>query len=91
MVKICDNCNAEIEDDSNFCPHCGLKVSGEDIIGKADGAKVMHHAGTFLGIFTSRWGFMFLVIFPTLFAIIYEIMMIIDTRRDMKMASKNEE
>lgn len=31
MVKICDNCNAEIEDDSNFCPHCGLKVSGEDI------------------------------------------------------------
>lgn len=69
----------------------GEKVSSEDIIGKADGSKVMHHAGTFLGIFTSRWGFMFLVIFPTLFAIIYEIMMIIDTRRDMKMASRNEE
>ena len=50
----------------------------------------MHHAGTFLGIFTSRWGFMFLVIFPTLFAIIYEIMMIIDARRDMKMANHNE-
>ena len=65
-------------------------VSGSYVIGKADGAKVMHRAGTFLGIFTSRWGFMFLVIFPTLFAIIYEIMMIIDARRDMKMANHNE-
>lgn len=68
----------------------GKTVSGGYIIGKADGSKVMHHVGTFLGIFTSRWGFMFLVIFPTLFAIIYEIMMIIDARRDMKMASRNE-
>ena len=31
MVKICDNCNNEIEDDGNFCPHCGSKVSGEDV------------------------------------------------------------
>ena len=68
----------------------GEKVSGEYIIGKADGAKVMHRAGTFLGIFTSRWGFMFLVIFPTLFAIIYEIMMIIDAKREMKMTNHNE-
>ena len=68
----------------------GEKVSGEYVIGKADGVKVMPKAGTFLGIFTSRWGFMFLVIFPTLFAIIYEIMMIIDARREMKMANRNE-
>lgn len=68
----------------------GKTVSGSYVIGKADGAKVMHHAGTFLGIFTSRWGFMFLVIFPTLFAIIYEIMMIIDAKREMKMAGHEE-
>ncbi len=68
----------------------GKTVSGQYIIGKAEGAKLMHHAGTFLGIFTSRWGFMFLVIFPTLFAIIYEIMMIIDARREVKMANRNE-
>ena len=68
----------------------GKTVSGSYIIGKADGAKVMHHAGTFLGIFTSRWGFMFLVIFPTLFAIIYEIMMIIDARREVKAAGHEE-
>ena len=65
-------------------------VSGDYVIGKADGAKVMHKVGTWLGIFTSRWGFMFLVIFPTLFAIIYEIMMIVDARRDVKTDKKHE-
>ena len=62
----------------------GKKVSGEDVIGKVDGAKVMHKAGMILGILTSKWGFMFLVIFPTLFAIIYEIIMIFDARRNLK-------
>ena len=55
----------------------GEKVSGQYIIGKAETAKVYHKLGTILGIITSQWGFMFLIIFPTLFAIIYEIMMII--------------
>lgn len=60
------------------------KVSGEDIIGKLDGAKIYPKAGSLLGIFTSKWGFMFLVIFPTLFAIIYEIIMIFEARRSLK-------
>ena len=68
----------------------GQNVSSEYIIGKTDGIKVMHNVGTYLGIFTSRWGFMFLIIFPMLFAIIYEIIMIIDARREMKMAAKDE-
>ena len=68
----------------------GEKVSSQYIVGKSNGAKVMHKAGTWLTIFTSRWGFMFLVIFPTLFAIIYEIMMIVDARREIKMDKKNE-
>ena len=59
-------------------------VSGEYLIGKAETAKTIHKAGTLLGVFTSKWGFMFLVIFPTLFAIIYEIMMVIEASRDMK-------
>lgn len=65
-------------------------VSGEYIIGKAESAKVYHKYGTYLGIFTSRWGFMFLVIFPTLFAIIYEIMMIVEARHELKMEINNE-
>ena len=59
-------------------------VSGEYVIGKTNGSKVMHKAGTILKVFTSKWGFMFLVIFPTLFAIIYEIMMVIEASRGLK-------
>ena len=65
-------------------------VSGEYIIGKADGALVHHKLGTVLNIFTSRWGFMFLVIFPTLFAIIYEIMMIVAARHELKTDTEDE-
>ncbi len=67
----------------------GENVSGEYVIGKTDTVKAIHKVGTYLGIFTSRWGYMFLVIFPTLFAIIYEIMMIIDAKHEMKLEEKN--
>ncbi len=60
------------------------QVSGEYIIGKMDGVKKYHKVGLFLGIFTSKWGFMFLVIFPTLFAIMYEIAMIIEISKKEK-------
>lgn len=60
----------------------GEMVSGEYIIGKIDTAKSYHKLGRILGIFTSKWGFMFLVIFPTLFAIMYEIAMIIELSKD---------
>ena len=58
------------------------KVSGAYVIGTTDSAKVYHGLGAILGILTSKWGFMFLVIFPTLFAIIYEIMIIIDLTKN---------
>lgn len=74
----------EITKDEMTYTISGNVVSGEYVIGKIDGVKVMHNVGTFLGVFTSKWGFMFLVIFPTLFAIMYEIMMIFDTTRSIK-------
>ena len=62
----------------------GSKVSGEYVIGSTDNAKVYHNAGKFLGVITSRWGFMFFILFPMLFAIIYEIMMIVDSAKKDK-------
>ena len=62
----------------------GQKVSGEHVIGKFSTVKVFHNFGTILGVFTSKWGFMFLVIFPTLFAIIYEIIAIFDAIKESK-------
>ncbi len=60
------------------------KVSSEYVIGKFDGAKVYHKVGALLRFLTSKWGFMFLVIFPTLFAAVYEIMMIIESARSIR-------
>lgn len=60
----------------------GSKVSGTYVIGKMDNSKVYHNFGKILGVFTSKWGFMFLIIFPTLFAIVYEIMMIVDLSKE---------
>ena len=54
------------------------------MIGLANQAKVYHGWGLVLSIFESRWGFMFLVIFPTIFAIVYEIYSIIEEARSDK-------
>ena len=62
----------------------GEKVSGEYVIGRVESSKAYHKFGTILNIFTSKWGFMFMVILPTLFAIIYEIMMIFDVAQKSK-------
>ena len=56
-------------------------VAHSKMIGNANQVKVYHHVGLLLSIFESRWGFMFLVIFPTIFAIVYEIYSIIEEAR----------
>ena len=53
------------------------RVSSEFVVGEVNDTKTIAHMGTFLGIFTSQWGFMFLVILPTLFALVYEIVYIV--------------
>ena len=62
----------------------GEHVSGEFVIGATKDAKVYNKAGMILGALTSRWGFMFFILFPMLFAIIYEVMMIVDAAKKSK-------
>jgi hypothetical protein len=60
-----------------------LSIPYSDMIGLANGSIVYHGWGLVLSIFESRWGFMFLVIFPTIFAIVYEVYSIIEeAKRD---------
>ena len=59
-------------------------VAHSKMIGLANEAKIYHKWGLVLSIFESRWGFMFLVIFPTIFAIVYEIYSIIEEARSNK-------
>ncbi len=49
------------------------EVSYDKILGLANGAKVIRKWGFLLGLLESRWGFMFLIILPTLYAVVYEV------------------
>ena len=49
-----------------------------DMMGLANGSIVYHKWGKILSAFESKWGFMFLVILPTIFAIVYEVYSIIE-------------
>jgi len=53
-------------------------VGYKDMIGLANESAVYHKWGKVLSVFESRWGFMFLVILPTIFAIVYEVYSIIE-------------
>jgi len=67
------------------------KVSYSDIIGKGNGSIVYHNIGLVLSILESRWGYMFLVILPTLFAFVYEIYAIVnEVKEEAKKDSKEE-
>ena len=59
-------------------------ISYDDMIGLANGSMVLHGFGLVLSIFESRWGFMFLVIFPTLFALVYEIYSVVEEAKSIK-------
>lgn len=63
-------------------------VSYENMMGPAKGAIVIPKIGLLLSILESRWGFMFLIILPTLFAIVYEIYSIVE---EVKAESTNDE
>ena len=49
------------------------KISGEYVLGPANTAEIMPKVGTILGILQSKWGFLFLIVFPALLAFINQI------------------
>ena len=59
-------------------------VSYGKLIGPASEAKVYHKWGLVLSILESKWGFMFFIIFPTIFAVVYEIYSIIEEVKSNK-------
>ena len=53
-------------------------VSYSRLLGPEKETKVCHGWGLLLSILESRWGFMFFIIFPTIFAVVYEIYSIVE-------------
>lgn len=63
-------------------------VSYGRLMGPSSTVKVYHGWGLVLRILESKWGFMFFIIFPTIFAVVYEIYSIIE---ELKSSKENEE
>lgn len=71
----------------------GKDVFYSDVIGNTASVKVYpKYIGLVLRIFESRWGYMFLVILPTLFLLVYEIYtIIIEAKREIRREKRLEE
>lgn len=59
-------------------------VSYGRLMGPASTVKVYHGWGLLLKILESKWGFMFFIIFPTIFAVVYEIYSIVEELKNNK-------
>lgn len=49
------------------------QVVKSDMIGASNNVKVISKAGTVLSVLESKWGFLFLIVFPSLLAFLHEI------------------
>ncbi len=56
----------------------GKKIVQDDIAGTSNDIKVIHGIGGILGLLESKWGFLFIIIFPSLLAFLYEIYVLIN-------------
>lgn len=60
------------------------QVVHEDVIGTSNNVKVISKAGKVLSVLESKWGFLFLIVFPSLLAFlhqIYELIMEISNKK----------
>ena len=49
------------------------QVVQEDVIGTSNNIKVISKAGTILSVLESKWGFLFIIVFPSLLAFLHQI------------------
>ena len=73
------------------------RISSEYVLGPANTAEVIPTAGKILGILQSKWGFLFLIVFPALILVVNQIGVvfsnIIETIKEVKQepAKENKE
>lgn len=62
---------------STFVLDGNYQVVGDDVIGNSNSVKVYGVLGTILGIIESKWGFLFLIIFPAVLAFLHEVLQVV--------------
>ena len=69
----------------NYVIEGNYKVVGDEIAGSSKDQMVLGGVGTVLGFLESRWGFLFIIVFPSLIAFLREIRELI-----MEISHKND-
>ncbi len=67
------------------------KISGQYVLGPAESASVVPFVGNILGVLESKWGFLFLIVLPSLLAFIYQISVVVDEIKKSKDEKKGKE
>lgn len=72
------------EKETTYTINDSIKLSSEYVIGSAKTASKYKNVGAVLSVLESKWGFLFLIVFPSLIAFIYELYVIAMEIKDRK-------
>ena len=82
------------EDEITYTLEGERKISSEYVLGPANTAEVIPGLGKVLGILQSKWGFLFIIVFPALILVINQIGVvfnnIIESLKEAKTESRQE-
>lgn len=83
------------EDEVTYTLEGERKISSEYVLGAANKAEIIPTVGKVMGIFQSKWGFLFLIVFPALILVINEIGVVfknvVEVIQEAKQETKKEE
>lgn len=73
------------EKETTYTMSNNFPLSSEYVIGKGETSKVFENWGLVLSVLASRWGFLFLIIFPVSILFIYQIyLFIVEIKKEKK-------
>ena len=79
-----DKLNTVTNSETTYTFEGDRNVSGEYVLGPADTAEIIPVVGGILNVLESKWGFLFLIVLPSLIAFIYQISVVIENIRNIK-------
>lgn len=72
IAKITDK-QGTSEADATYTVEGNKTIKAENVLGPVNKAKTISKLGAILGILESKWGFLVLIVFPSLIAFLYEV------------------
>ena len=78
------------EDEITITVPNDIMFSSDELIGKTDDVEVIPHVGKILSILESKWGFLFLGVFPSLIAFLYTLYSIVIEIKENKEAEERK-